>query len=281
MADLVGLAALELVADPEDPRIALYRSVSDPELARSHGLFIAEGRLVVRRVLENPCYVLHSLLLNDAAYRNLAPALTGVPSSVPVWRCDTDDFVRITGFKIHRGCLALVERPAPMTVSDVAAHVNGGHLVVLDSVANADNIGGVFRNAAAFGAAGVVLSPGCCDPLYRKAVRTSMAAVLRVPFAQSVDWSADLAGIRQAGFAVVALTPRRSAESLDGFAARARGLRLALVLGAEGSGVTPLVESMADVCVRIPIHDDVDSLNVAVAAGIALYRLQGSAARMP
>jgi tRNA G18 (ribose-2'-O)-methylase SpoU len=135
----------------------------------------------------------------------------------------------------------------------------------------------VLRNAAAFGADGVLLSPDCCDPLYRKAIRTSMAAVLRVPFARSDMWAADLERIRAAGLTLVALTPRATAEPIEAFAARAGGLRLALALGAEGSGLTLAVLSAAGALVRIPIADDVDSLNVAVAAGIALHRLRRSA----
>ena len=257
-----------------DPRIALYRSVSDPELARSNGLFVAESRLVVRRVLEDPRYRIRSLLLNDAAHRDLAPLVAGLDPSIPVFGCSTDDFRAITGFDIHRGCLALVERPAPAAVEDVI--VGAQRLVVLDGVANADNVGGVFRNAAAFGADAVVLSPDSGDPLYRKAIRTSMAAVLRVPFARSREWPADLNRIRAAGLTLVALTPSRAAEPIDAFAKRAAGRGLALVLGEEGAGVTPTVASAADASVRIPITDDIDSLNVAVAAGIALYRLRPS-----
>jgi tRNA G18 (ribose-2'-O)-methylase SpoU len=146
-------------------------------------------------------------------------------------------------------------------------------LVVMEAIANADNVGGVFRNAAAFGAGGVLLSPTCCDPLYRKAIRTSMGAALQVPFARVEDagWPGVLAHLRRAGFTIVALTPREGSEILDAFSARPRPGKLALVVGSEGPGLTPAVESAADARVRIPISDDVDSLNVAVATGIALY----------
>jgi tRNA G18 (ribose-2'-O)-methylase SpoU len=136
-------------------------------------------------------------------------------------------------------------------------------------------VGGVFRNAAAFAADAVLLSHDSCDPLYRKALRTSMAAVLRVPFARCAEWPADLERIRAAGFTLAALTPDAGAEPIDAFARRGAGMRLALAFGAEGAGLTPAVMSAADVSVRIPITAAVDSLNVAVAAGIALYRLGG------
>jgi tRNA G18 (ribose-2'-O)-methylase SpoU len=259
------------VTNLADPVLDLYRAVRDPDLATSHGVFVAEGRLVVRRVLEDPRYRVRSLLLNDAAHRDLEPAVSGLDPSIPIFLCRTDDFQALTGFNIHRGCLALVERPAPLSVPDLIAGVR--RLIVLEGVANADNVGGVFRNAAAFAADAVLLSPDSCDPLYRKAIRTSMAAVLRVPFARSREWSADLARIRAAGLALVAFTPNETAESIDAFVARAGGMRLALAFGAEASGLTPVLLAAADASVRIPVTRDVDSLNVAVAAGIALYQL--------
>jgi tRNA G18 (ribose-2'-O)-methylase SpoU len=145
--------------------------------------------------------------------------------------------------------------------------------VVLEGVANADNVGGVFRNAAAFGADAVVLSPACCSPLYRKAIRTSMGASLRVPFVHLDEWPSPLMRLRAAGFTLAALTLGDPSETLETFCSRARPPKLALVVGAEGAGLTPAVESGADHRIRIPIAPAVDSLNLAVAAGIALERL--------
>jgi tRNA G18 (ribose-2'-O)-methylase SpoU len=258
-------------SSPDDPRLALYRGVSDPELARSHGVFVAEGRLVVGRVLDHDRYAIKSLLLNHSAHRELEPLLARLDPSIPVFVMDTGDFQAITGINIHRGCLALVERPPLQAVEEVIAGAR--RVIVLDGVANADNVGGVFRNAAAFAADAVLLSHDSCDPLYRKAIRTSMAAVLRVPFARCGEWPADLERIRAAGFTLVAFTPSETAEPLDAFTARAAGLKLALAFGAEGAGLTPALMSVADVSVRIPISAAVDSLNVGVAAGIALYVL--------
>ena len=145
---------------------------------------------------------------------------------------------------------------------------------MLEAVANADNVGGIFRNAAAFGAGAVLLSPACCDPLYRKAIRTSMAAVLRVPFARCDDWPQDLVRLRDRGFRIVALTPREPAAMLADFAARPRPERVALLAGTEGAGLSAAAEQLADERVRIPIESAVDSLNVAVAVGIALHALR-------
>jgi tRNA G18 (ribose-2'-O)-methylase SpoU len=266
------MMAIQRITVPNDPRVVLYGSVSDPELARWRGLFVAEGRLVVRRVLENPRYRVQSLLLNDAAYRDLAPLIDRAPPGTEVLLCETGTFLGITGINIHRGCLALVERPPAVALNELIAGVD--RLIVLDGVSNADNVGGIFRNAAAFDVGGVLLGPGCCDPLYRKAIRTSMGAVLRVPFTRTDDWPAAFEALHAAGFTTVALTPREPSEPLCEFASRGKGLRVALVLGAEGAGLVPGVEMAADVSVRIPMAEGIDSLNVAVAAGIALYALR-------
>jgi tRNA G18 (ribose-2'-O)-methylase SpoU len=255
---------------PADPRIARYRSVSDAELLRRHGLFVAEGRLVVRRVIDAR-FALHSVLLNETNYRALSDALAAVSPEVPVFVCDTHDFQDITGFHLHRGCLALVERPATTPACEILRKAHT--LVVLEGATNADNVGGVFRNAAAFGVDGVLLSPTCCDPFYRKAIRTSMGATIRVPFARIGDWPGGLADVRATGFTLVALTPRRSSKTLDEFAGLQRRARVALLLGTEGDGLSEAAMSAADVSIRIPISESVDSLNLAVACGIALSRL--------
>ena len=254
-----------------DPRLADYRGVSDPALLQSRNLFVAEGRIVVTRLIEDGRWILRSVLVSDAARRDLESTLAAVAGRVPIFVCEASDFLGITGHDIHRGCLALVERrPAP-ALDDVM--VAARLAVVLEGVGNADNVGGVFRNAAAFGADVVLLSPTCCDPLYRKAIRTSMGATLRVPFVQLEEWPAPLTRLRAAGFRLVALTPREPSEALEAFASRARGPKLALLVGSEGPGLTVAVESAADDRVRIPITRGIDSLNLAVATGIALERL--------
>jgi tRNA G18 (ribose-2'-O)-methylase SpoU len=261
--------AIIALSTAEDPRIAEYASVADPELARAGGLFVAEGRLVVRRLIEDGRYRVRSVLLSEAAQQQLAGALARLDREVPVYLCPMQSFRDVTGFDIHRGCLALVERPAPCSVREV---LDGARLVLmLESIANPDNVGGIFRNAAAFGAGGVLLDAATCDPLYRKAIRTSMGAVLRVPFARA-ELADALPVVRSTGFTVVALTPQ-AAEPLDRFAEPRRGGQLALLLGNEGSGLSEAAAASADARVCIPTTSEVDSLNVAVAAGIALSRL--------
>ena len=275
--------AIEHIRGAGDPRIAAYRDMPDADLVHSRGLFVAEGRLVVRRVIEDGRYRVQSVLVSEAARRSLEPLLTTIPPDVPIYVCGAGDFLGITGHDIHRGCLALVERPPALSIDALLTAVENRctpsvQVVVLEGVTNADNIGGVFRNAAAFGAAGVLLSPTCCDPLYRKAIRTSMGAALRVPFARADDWPAVLSQLRAAGFIIVALTPREPSERLEAFRSHPRADRVALVVGTEGGGLTPSVEAAADYRVRIPTSDGVDSLNLAVAAGIALYELRLSTA---
>jgi len=261
---------VERISRADDPRLATFRGVRDPELVRARGQFIAEGRLVVQRVIEHERVRVHTVLVNEAALAQLEPVLAKASADTAVFVCAPTVFVELTGHDIHRGCLALADRPSELTLDEAIRTANT--IVVLEQVANADNVGAVFRHAAAFGCGAVVLSPGCCDPLYRKAIRTSMGAVLHVPCAMASPWPAALAHIRQAGFAIALLTPRGEALALDAFV-HARPTRVALVAGAEGTGLSAEAESHADARVRIPISDDVDSLNVATAVAIALYEL--------
>jgi tRNA G18 (ribose-2'-O)-methylase SpoU len=262
---------IEQIRSVDDPRLRDYRGLSDPELLRSRNLFMAEGRLVVERLLRDRRWTIRSILLNRAACRELEPALQEIEATIPIFMGDPEHFLGVTGHAIHRGCLALVERPRALELDEA---LRGARLaVVLEGVSNPDNVGGVFRNAAAFGADLVVLSPSCCDPLYRKAVRTSMGAALRVPFVQLAEWPGPLMRLRAAGFTLAALTPREPSDPLSVFVARPRPPKTALLVGAEGSGLTASAESAADDRVRIPIASGVDSLNLAVATGIALERL--------
>jgi len=253
-----------------EPGLDAFRGIGDPELLRRERAFIAEGRWVVERVLDAGVHEVRSLLLNEAALRALGARLERLDPTVPIYLAQAETFVGLTGHDFHRGCLALVERPEDRSVTDLVRTCT--RLLVLDDVANPDNVGGVFRNAAAFGVEGVLLSPGTCDPLYRKAIRTSMAAVFQVPFARvQGGWSEALHELALAGYLRVALTARPPAIDLERLAAPNQ--RLALLVGAEGRGLGDAAEAAADVRVRIPIDGSVDSLNLAVATGIALHWL--------
>ena len=259
-----------------DPRIADYRQIPEPVLVRDRGWLVAEGRLVVERLIDDGRCTIRSLLVSPAAYQALEPKLATISAATPVYVCNPSHFHAITGFDFHRGCLALAERPVPIAMCEILR--DAATLIVLEGVTNADNIGGVFRNAAAFGADGVLLSPTCCDPFYRKAIRTSMAATLRVPFARIESWPDGLGDLRACGLTIVALSPRAPSQTLDSFVRGLRPARMALLVGTEGAGLSEAAEALADRRVRIPISQAVDSLNLAVTTGIVLSRLSGEAA---
>ncbi|MGE3510274.1 MAG: TrmH family RNA methyltransferase [Vicinamibacterales bacterium] len=253
-----------------DPRVADYQSVGDAVSLRHRGLFVAEGRLVVERVIASGRHRVVSALLSPASASALARLLQQYPE-FPAFVCPAPEFAGLAGLNLHRGCLALVERPVPPPVESLTAQATT--VVVLEGVGNPDNLGGIFRNAAAFSVDAVLLGSGCVDPLYRKAIRTSMGAVLQVPWATIEPWPDGLRALRDRQFAIMALSPRRPGIALEACAERRPGDRLAVMLGAEGEGLTEAALAHADLRVRIPTTTRVDSLNVAVASGIALARL--------
>lgn len=263
------------VADPDDPRLALYRGVADPDLLRMHGVFIAEGRLVVERLLAQSDFPARSVLVTPAAQASLSDALGR--ATCPVYIVDPALMRRVAGFNIHRGCLAIGERREPRETAELAK--TGGPLVCLERVGNPDNVGGVFRNAAAFGASGVVLSPGCSDPLYRKAIRTSMGASLVVPFAIAREWPGVLGALERQEWTIVALTPGEGAVDVRDAAAGLSRSRVVLLLGHEGAGLSAEALALGAVRCRIPITSAVDSLNVAAASAIGLYEIAARRSR--
>lgn len=249
----------------DDRRVAGYRSLADADRLNELGVFVAEGRLVVRRLIELRHWVIESILLTQAAADNLADVLP--LTAAPIYRVAQEAMNEIAGFNIHRGCLALVKRPPTPTLDRIAAGPLS-RVLVLEAVNNPDNLGGLFRSAAAFGIELVVLGPNTGDPLYRKAVRTSMAATLTVPFVRAPQWPAAITDLRTDGFSVVALTPAITAASLEEIRPMAK---LALLVGSEGAGLTPAALDAATLTARIPMTPAVDSLNVTTAASIAMY----------
>ena len=260
---------IEPIARADDPRISAFAHVGDHAWLRAHGLFVAEGRLVVERLLDAGRFPVHSILLTPAALHGYGGALDVV---APVFVAEPEILERITGFNFHRGCLALAQRPPDD--AGTRRFLESRLLLALEGVGNPDNVGGLFRAAAAFDVDGLLLDPTCGDPLYRKAVRTSMGGTLNLPFERAVPWPGALDEYKSMDFTVVALTPRSGAVPLAAFAAEAR-FPLIVMVGAEGPGLSQAASSTADVSVRIPISRNVDSLNVVVAAGIALAYLSG------
>ena len=262
------------VHDGRDPRLADYAGVREPTRLRARGLLIAEGRFVVRRLLDAGRIRWRSLLLNDAALAGLDDILERVGAQGDVYVASPDVITAATGFNMHRGCLALAERPAGLSMDALSSASR--FVVVLERVVDADNVGSVFRSAEAFGVDAVLISPGCCDPFYRKAIRTSSGAALVVPHAAAAPWPDALDQLRGRGFRIAAMTPDAGAMDIGEFVgtAAARG-RIAVLLGTEGHGLTAEASARADVRLRIPMSTTgaLDSLNIATAAGIALHRL--------
>jgi tRNA G18 (ribose-2'-O)-methylase SpoU len=254
----------------DDERLADFRAVSDPELARTRGLFVAEGRLVVRRLLTDSSFVPRAVLVTPSAMKAVADALPAHPA-LPVYIVPKDVMDGIAGFNVHRGCLATGERPPRADWRALVARAR--RAVILERVGDADNVGAIFRSAVAFGADVVLTGPACADPLYRKAIRTSMGAALTLPFADADPWPGLLTELASGGWAVAALTPAADAMPLRDFSASTRPQRVALVLGHEGDGLTDAALAACEYRVRIPIRPSVDSLNVATAAAISLYEL--------
>jgi tRNA G18 (ribose-2'-O)-methylase SpoU len=265
VADLIG------IDDPADPRLDDFRDLTSadrrPDRPGGRGLVIAEGVVVVRRLLDSP-YPPRALLGVGSKLAELAGDLRGRPA-LPAYEVSADTMAAAVGFHLNRGVLAVADRaPAP----DPARLLRDARVVaVLEGVNDHENLGALFRNAAALGVHGVLLGPRCADPLYRRSVRVSMGHVLRVPFATLAGrWPDELGALASAGWRVVALTPHPSAVPLAG-AGLSGADRVAVLLGAEGPGLSEEALAAATDRVRIPMADGVDSLNVATAAALAFY----------
>jgi len=266
------------ITEIEDERVAPYRNVRDADLRGRDELFMAEGRFVVSLLLRDARYQAESVLVTEHALEAIRPALERHADPPPVYLASREVMGSIVGFDIHRGCLSAGRRLPVPDASDYLAGLGPEHrlLVLAEDLVNHDNMGGVFRSAAAFGASAVLITPRCCDPLYRKAIRVSMGHALRVPYATIPAGSEGAELLRRAGFLAVALTTAPDAVS-PGELARKLGEhsdpRVCLLLGSEGEGLTDGASGSAAVRVRIPIAGGVDSLNATVAASIAMQRV--------
>ncbi|MFO7692734.1 MAG: RNA methyltransferase [Vicinamibacterales bacterium] len=260
------------IDDPGDPRVADYRDIPDPELLRRHGVFIVEGRQVVRHLLASGRFETRSVLVSPAALEGLRDVLDA-QGRLPVFVMPVERLTALVGFNVHRGCLAIGVRPRATPVEAWWQQAAASGLGVgAERLGDGDNMGALFRNALAFGAGGILLSPGCCDPLYRKSIRVSMGAALRLPHAVDVQWPGSLRRLREAGARVLALTPQPPARDLDeALSAMAPGTTVVLLTGHEGDGLSDGALHAAGERARIALAPGVDSLNVATAAGIALH----------
>ena len=266
------MAELIEVTEVDDPRVDDFRDLSTadrrPDRPGGRGLVIAEGTVVVERLIASP-YPVRALLGVRRRLDELADVLSGL--DVPAYVADADVMARIVGFHLNRGVLAVADRAPEPELAEVLARSR--RLAVLEGIGDHENLGALFRNAAALGIDGVLLGAGCSDPLYRRSVRVSMGHVLRVPFTRLTTWPADVKTLRDNGFRVAALTPQANAVPLS--AAGLEREAVAVLLGSEGPGLTEQAIAAADVAVRIPMSDGVDSLNVATAAAIAFHAMSG------
>jgi tRNA G18 (ribose-2'-O)-methylase SpoU len=256
------------IEGPDDPRLEPYRAVRERDLVGREGLFIAEGRVVLEKAVAACPERLESVLVAEHRADSLADLIAALPETTPVYAAGQAAMDQVVGFPIHRGILAVGRRPERDAGGLLASLPARALVVGLAGIANHDNMGGIFRNAAAFGAQAVLLDDTCCDPLYRKGIRVSVGAALSMPFARAGDAAALVDLARGAGFEVVALSPRGQVE-LDAFAPAARTMAL---FGAEGPGLPQ--ELLARVRgVRIAMAGGFDSLNVATTSGIVLHNL--------
>jgi tRNA G18 (ribose-2'-O)-methylase SpoU len=258
------------VADPTDSRLDDFRDLNSvdrrPDLPRGKGLVIAEGVLVVQRMLVSR-FTPRALLGTDRRLAELAADLDMVDA--PYYRVAADVMAEVVGFHLNRGVLASASRPPELTVTQV---IDGARTVaVLEGVNDHENLGSIFRNAAGLGVDAMVFGSGCADPLYRRAVRVSMGHALLVPYAWATAWPADLNILRDNGFRLMAMTPDPSARSLPEVMPSLADERVAILVGAEGPGLTERVMRASDMRVRIPMSRGTDSLNVATAAALAFY----------
>ena len=257
MADFIVIRELD------DPRLADYVSVRERDLTGRDGKFIVEGRVTLNILLTRSRFAIDSLFLSETRIEPLKAMLAQVPDTVPVYVAPQAVMDAVVGFPIHRGILACARKGPALDLSDVTG---ADTLLVLNQISNHDNVGAAFRNAAAFGAGGVILDEQSCDPLYRKAIRVAAGTSLWLPFVQASSGIDQITALRRAGYVVWAMTPRPSAPALHVMPVPDK---LAILLGAEGPGLPDTLIDLAEP-VRIPMMAGFDSVNVATAGAIAL-----------
>lgn len=285
------------VTDLDDPRLIDYAHVRERQLAAAFlprsapgpgqvgspdapfGKFMAEGEIVFKRLVGSPYRTL-SLLCTTARLQTIQPELAQLDPATPVYLIPPQKLDQLVGFHLHRGLMAIGARNPPARAADLVREP--GLYVVLEDLTNHDNIGSIFRSAAAFGARAVLLSPGCADPFYRKSIRVSVGHVLRVPSAWLEPWPASLGRLREQGLRLLALSPQPPATDLRAFQiTNPNTARIACFFGSEGPGLSPTALAAADAVLRLPMSGSVDSLNVGVTAGIVLEHLSWALRRTP
>lgn len=268
-----GVARMIEIGTADDTRVDDFRDLSTadrrPDRPGGRGLVIAEGVVVVERLVASP-YPVRALF----GVRKRIEALSGTIAQldVPAYIAEADVMAQVIGFHLNRGVLAVADRAPEVPAEKLVRSAK--RIAVLEGIGDHENLGSLFRNAAALGIDGMLLGPGCSDPLYRRSVRVSMGHVLNVPFAPISDCTDALDMVRDHGFRIAALTPRAAATPLS-HAELDQG-PIALLLGSEGYGLSDQAIAQADLTVRIPMSDGIDSLNVATAAAVAFHAMSGT-----
>jgi tRNA G18 (ribose-2'-O)-methylase SpoU len=257
------------IEDPADPLIEAYRDIRERDLVGRDGMFVAEGQVVLEKLVASKAYRPLSLLIAAKRIDALKPIIEALPADIPVYAAAQPVIDAVAGFPLHRGILAIGRRIEQSSADDLLGGLTGdADVLVLSAIANHDNIGGIFRNAAAFGIKAILLDSDCCDPLYRKAIRVSVGAALLVPFARLARGGDALDLLGRHGFKAIALSPAGAGLLTD----YAPGRRNAAILGAEGPGLAAALLARAT-SVRIAMSPGFDSLNVAVTSGIVAHHL--------
>ncbi|EWT06613.1 rRNA methyltransferase [Intrasporangium chromatireducens Q5-1] len=263
------------VTDPTDPRLTDYVALTDVALRRrtepERGLYIAESEKVIRRALRAG-HQPRSFLMAERWLTDLADVVAAAErQGLPVYVGEHDIIEQLTGFHLHRGALAAMQRPVLPQVADLLRSAR--RVAVLEDIVDHTNVGAIFRSAAALAIDAVLVTPRCADPLYRRSIRVSMGTVFQVPWTRIDPWPDGVGALQRAGFTVAALALATDSVSLDELERRPPE-RLALVLGTEGDGLSPRTVAAADVTLRIPMAGGVDSLNVAAASAVAFWALR-------
>jgi len=269
---------IQRVHDVDDPALADYRSLTDGALRRrvepAGGFFMAESEQVIARAVEAG-YRPRSVLTTK---RWLAGIVTIMGEADVLILLAGDAMIQtVTGYHVHRGALAAMHRRPLPTVAEIILPAR--RIAVLEGIVDHTNVGAAFRSIAALGFDGVVVDPTCADPLYRRSVRVSMGAVFTLPWTRATCWPEPLADMTRAGFTTIALTPSEAARTIFEVAAQAPA-RIALLLGAEGHGLSPQAMAATDLAVRIPMAGGVDSLNIAAAAAVACFAFSAAAPKV-
>ncbi|CAI9399013.1 TrmH family RNA methyltransferase [Aestuariimicrobium sp. T2.26MG-19.2B] len=271
------MATYQELTDPDDPRLADYVSLRDTQLRKSleaaNGFYIAEGHKIIRRAIESGHHP-RSVVLAPRWIEGLRDVLD--PIDVPVHVVTEALAEQVTGFHVHRGALAAIERPTGH--DDLAAllhQVQWGagprsRIAVLEDLVDHSNVGAAFRSAVALGVDAVVVTPRCADPWYRRSIKVSMGAVFQVPWVRADPWPSGITQLKEAGYFVAGMSLGEGSISLDELVAQDHS-RLVMIFGNEGHGLTPATDALIDARVTIPMMGGIDSLNVAASSAVAFY----------